>query len=250
MTKQTRSSSFPQTLEQAVIDEIEEERRNGNLGDGYRTVPQCHVCCEIESKDLVNKLIAANLTNREIAETCSAINQRRAANDDERVITPRSVLVHRKNHFNVDDPAKAVLRAIVERRALAENYDVVNGTGHIVTPYAVMEVGMVKGMADMMQDDTHLTPKETLEFAKALHEFTNRDAGQRKMADLLYAMDRIIMAAQRFIPVEQHRAFLAAVEGTDDEVQPMQQITKMVAEKAEGVIREFTPSKSDEGDEF
>lgn len=228
------------TLAQAVLDEIEAARRNGDLGDGYKNVAQCYVCCEIESNALVNKLIAACLTNREIAEACASINTLRERDGDKRLITARSVWNHRSNHYNVIEPAQAALREITERRARAEGKDFVNGIEHIVTVYGVAEVGMVKGMQQMMEPEARISPAETLNFAKALHDFTSRDASQSKMADLMYTMDRLITAAQRFIPVEQHGAFIAAVEGNE----PMAQLTEAVTQKVEKAIKDFTPPRT------
>jgi hypothetical protein len=240
------------TLDESVLAEIEALRAAGELGDGYRTEPRCHICCEVESQELVNKLIAAGLTNREITESCDGVNARRREKGDDRLIDARKVWSHRRNHFNIDDPAMETVRKILERRAAERNMDHVNGVGHAVTPYAVMEVGMVKGFADLAKEDTHLTPKETLEFAKTLHEFTNRDAGQRQMADLLNTMERIITAAEKFVPIENREAFLAEVEGR--EYKPMQVLTERVhqqAERVERAIKEFTPPrKMDEGDDI
>lgn len=236
----TATPELSAALTQAVLDEIEAARRNGDLGDGYRTVAQCYVCCEIESNSLVNKLIAAMLTNREISEACASINSRRERENDLRLITARSVWNHRRNHYNVDEPAQAALREITERRAQAEGRDFINGIEHIVTTYGVMEAGMVKGMQQMMEPESRITPSETLNFAKTLHEFTSQDASQSKMADLMYTMDRLITAAQRFIPVDQHGAFIAAVEGKE----PMAQLTEAVAQKAEKIIRDFSPPRT------
>lgn len=243
----TRSDIVAQhfTLDEGVRAEIEALRAAGELGDGYRTEPRCHVCCEVESKDLVNKLIAAGLTNREIVESCDAINARRG---NGRLIGARNVWVHRREHFNIDKPAAAVVRKIMERRAEEANIDHINGVGHAITPYAVLETVEVLGYQQLTSEGAEPPSiKETIDAAAKLHELTNRDAGARKMADLLYTMDRIISAAQKYVPEAMHEDFLAEVEGR--EVHHV--LTERVHDKAEQVIREFTPKATmDEGDEI
>lgn len=244
----TRTSNVPAlTLDEATRKEIETLREEGLLGDGMHTEPRCYVCCEVESKDLVNKLLAAQLTNREITESCRAINQRRASNDDKRIIGARHVWYHRINHFNVDAPAQAWARKIVERQAEAANIDHINGVGHAITPLAVLEMVMAKGLQQAIEEERIFSTKETMEAATKFQELVHRDAGTRKMADLMFQMDRIISAAQKYVPVEEQEAFLAAVEGRE----PLQVLSERVHQKAERVIREFTPDRTlDERDEL
>ena len=253
----TRSSSlnFSQqmTLDQSVLAEIEDMRARGQLGDGTRTEPRCHVCCEVESRELVNKLIAAGLTNREIAESCDAINMRRQDRGDERTIGARNVWVHRREHFNIDKPAQAVAREILERRASESNRDHINGVGHAITPYAVLETTMVKGY-QRLTDDAADPPsiKETMDSAVKLHEMTSKDSSQRRMADLLFKMDRIITAARAFVPEDKQADFLAMVEGRDVSAKtPIDQVAESVHVSATKAIREFTPPVAlDDGDEI
>jgi len=243
------------TLDESVLAEIEALRASGDLGDGTRTVARCHICCEVESKDLVNKLIAAGLTNREIAESCDSINMRRRDAGDDRVINARNIWHHRRQHFNVDKPAQAVLREILERRAEETNRDHINGVGHAVTPYAVIESTMVRGYQERIANDQADPPsvKETLDAAKVLYELTSKDAGTKRMADLLFKMDRIINAARAFVPAEHQDEFLAMVEGrqTGARPTPIDQVAESVHQDAERAIREFTPpTHVDEEDEI
>lgn len=248
----TRALSTGVTLDATVRAEIEALRASGQLGTGYRTQPRCYVCCEAESKDLVNKLLAAGLTNREIAEACGYINARREEKGDDRMIIARGVWVHRKEHFNLDKPAQEAYRAIFERRAREADRDFEEGTGTAVTPLAVFEVAMAKGYGNITDEATTVTVKEALEAATKLHDITHRDAGQRKMADLLFTMDKIITAAQEFIPPDRREAFLARVRGDGPPPdKPMAALAEHVREIAQEAIREFTPSaKIGEDDEI
>ena len=234
------------TLDAAVLAEIEAARAAGKLD---APVANCHVCCESESKKLVNALLAAGLTNREITECCEDLNNRRRNKGDKRVINAHNVLKHRRAHFNIDAPAMATYREIMERRAEEANQDYINGIGHAITPYAVLETVMVKGYAHVTNQETAISTKEAIESATKLHEMTRTDAGTRRMADLLYQMDRIVRAAQEFIPPEKHEAFLAEVEGRPA-LRPAERAHQVVVDQ-EPVVRTFVPpTKVDEEDSF
>jgi len=231
------------TLTDAAIEEIERLYASGELGQGYRTVAQCYVCCEQESRELVNRLIACGLTNREITETCNFINNRRRDAGDSRIINAKSIWNHKRNHFD-----QSFVREIIERNAAKANIDHVNGIGHAITPYAVQETVMVKGFTQMMGENRAVSIKEMMDASKQYYEMTTRDAGQRKMADLMYRMDRILTAIWNVVPQEYHSEILRVVEGGDGR-QPMEKAIDAVHEQASKAVREFTPQmKMDEND--
>lgn len=242
----TRTKSPHVLLDKVVQEEIDALRAKGELGDGYRVVHQCYVCCEAESRDLVNKLIAAGLTNREIIESCGGINARRKIAGDTRIIGGASLYTHRNEHFNVDKPAQAVLRRIIERRAAEQDRDYINGIGHAVTTYGVLEAIMVKGYAQVADENTQISVKDTILAATKLDELTNRDAAQQGMAEVLVKVDRILRAIREVVPEEYHEAILAHVEGRG--TSPTAAIAESVVPAA---IKEFTPDvRMDEGDEI
>jgi len=231
------------TLNAAAMAEIEAARANGELEVQGVSKARCYVCCEAESLNLVNALIAKGLTNREIVETCEGINERRREAGDTRIIGPRSVRTHTSYHFNVQKPAQAAYRKIIERRAEEANLDYINGVGHAVTPYAVVETAMMKGFEHIVAEDTTVTVREALDAAARLYDMSAREAGQRKMANLIYDLDRIVRAAQDFVPEDLQEAFMARVEG-----RPMTNVIEAAVEPAP--VREFIPARHDDGDEF
>lgn len=238
------------TLSDAALQEIERAYLNGELGDGYKTVPQCYVCCEKEVRDFVNRQIGAGMTNREIAENCAYINGKRAEAGDTRMISPKVVWNHRRNHFNVHEPAKAFVRGIVERNAERANIDHINGIGHAVTPYAAMETVMAMGFDQVVNEARSISTKELIETSTKFHEMTTKDAGQRKMADLLYRMDRILTAIWNVVPEEYHQEILRVVEGNTKQ-EPMEKAIEHVHEVAEKAVKEFTPNMTmDEDDQL
>lgn len=232
------------TLTDAAIEEIERLYAAGELGDAYKTVPQCFICCEQESRDHVNRLIASGLTNREIAESCGYINGRRREADDKRIINAKSVWTHKRNHFN-----QAFVREILERNAAKATLDHINGVGHAITPYAVMETTMVKGFQqNLAPEETSVSIAEMMAASRQFHEWTTRDAGQRKMADLMYRMDRILTAIWNVVPEQYHSEILRVVEG--GEKQPdMEKAIDVVHEVANKAIKEFTPKMTMDEDD-
>ena len=236
------------TLDDSVRAEIKTLRASGELdfNSNHKTSLRCYVCCEAESRDLVNKLLAAGLTTREIADSCGYINDRREAKGDNRLIDAPNIRSHRREHYNLDKPVQAAYRAIFERRAAEANRDYEEGFGTAITPYAALETTIAKGYQNLTEESTTVSVGELITASVKFQEMTNKDQDQRKMADLLFTMDRLITAAQEFIDPSQHGAFLAKVRGEED-VSPGEVI--VVSEQQS--IREFTPVVSaDEGDEI
>jgi len=232
------------TLTDAAVHEIERLYAAGELGQGYRTVAQCYVCCEQESRELVNRLIACGLTNREITETCNFINNRRREAGDQRIINAKSIWNHKRNHFD-----QSFVREIIERNAAKAHIDHINGVGHAITPYAVWETTMVKGFQqNLVGEDAKVSIADMMAASKQFHEVTTRDAGQRKMADLMYRMDRILTAIWNVVPQEYHQEILRVVEG--GETKPdMERAIDAVHDQASKAIKDFTPEiKYDEND--
>lgn len=221
------------TLSQAVIEEI--ERCTAEYAMDPKVEPRCYICYEAESRTLVNKLIADGFTNREIMRSCEGINARRKEANDDRLINPRGVWYHRKHHFNVDEPAQSIYRGIVERWYAKEGGDFINGVGHAITPFAVLETTMVKGYQQLVDSSAVVPVKDMLHAATKLHELAQADSQQKRMAEIMYEMDRIINAAQEFVPPENRRAFLARVKGEDYRQDVPKAIPSEVAE-----VREFS----------
>lgn len=240
-TPEIEAEIHKMTLSNAVLAEIEEARVDGKL-EFYHRRTRCYICCETESADLVNKLLAIGKSNREIIEALASINAHREEAGDKRLITAYGVAYHRRWHFNIDNPVQEAYRRIVERRAAEANLDVINGVDNIVTEYAVMETIMTKGYASVVSEETPVSVRETMDAASRLHEMSAKDASTRKMADLIYMFDRIVRAAQEFIPDELQEAFLARVEGKS--------VIAALEENRTPSVREFVPARHDEGDEF
>ena len=86
--------------------------------DSLYLEPRCHVCRNDEARQKVNELLAAGAS---YAMTV------RALGGDTGDVTANSIRRHAERHFPVQNAAKATYREILERRALENSVDFVEG---------------------------------------------------------------------------------------------------------------------------
>jgi hypothetical protein len=210
-----------------IVESMEMAPRNG-----FHREPRCYVCRDDEVCKKVNDLLASG---------ASYAMTLRALGDDAVGVTSDSIRRHAKRHFPVQDVGKATYREILERRAQESRVDFVDGVATAITPMAILESIMVKGYQTLVDPDTKIDVNTTMKAAVRLHELTGRDAGQLKMIDLRQRMDRIVQAAQMFIPESEWEEFLGMVEGRPAPA-------RTIEAPAPGV-REFTPTTIVDEDE-
>lgn len=196
----------------AVRAEIERYRDSGDLGDGIRVEPRCRVCSNVSMRSTINKMLAYGMTYRDILESVQPINATLPKN---RRVSYRSIWSHARTHFRVDQPAQAVYRSIVERRAAESDVDIVEGVQTLVNAYSYLETMMVKGFRNLVDDDTTVSPVEGMNAAMKLREVMREDADASggQMTDLMHQMDRIVSAVRSVVPEEYHAAILAHLDG-------------------------------------
>src|SRR5262245_58772425 len=78
----------------------------------FRIEPRCHICQDDAIRKLVNTLLAKGMSVRSIQDALQAVNN--ALEPDQR-ISRDSIYNHRKEHFDLDVPAAAVYRRMVEQ---------------------------------------------------------------------------------------------------------------------------------------
>src|SRR5947209_1529288 len=74
---------------------------------------RCRICSNPEARELVNRCLAHLMSLNATTESCRALNATRPKNSQ---ITYGAVRWHAKHHFNVQQPAQARWRAMMERR--------------------------------------------------------------------------------------------------------------------------------------
>jgi hypothetical protein len=163
-----------------------------------------------------------------------------AKRDERDRVTVDSVRNHCGRHFPIQQAAGAIYREVLERRARENAVDFVAGVATALTPAAYFETVMVKGYETLVDSDTTVDVNTGMIAAGRLQALIESRASATSMADVLFQMDRLISAAQEFIPAEHHEAFLARVEG------------RRAADRTieAPAIRQFTPKAVKDDDEI
>jgi hypothetical protein len=229
------------TITEAISDSVGETVDSTNLAALFGQLPlepRCRVCRNDALRAKVNGLLALGASYAMILRVIEDDNTRLDKRDR---ITIDSVRNHTARHFPVQNIAKATYREILERRAKENGVDFVNGVATALTPVAFFETIMVKSYETLVDPDTKVDVSTGMVAATRLHELTGSDPKQLRMIDLRLQMDRIVTAAQEFLPAEHHEAFLARVEGRPAPARTI--------EARSPAIREFSPKTvTDEDD--
>ena len=171
--------------------------------------PRCRVCQHEDSRALVNRMLAHAMSYPEIVRICElSINPSRAKNNK---INYRSVRWHARNHFNIEEPAKAIYRGILERRA-AEAEQAVDGVVRLVTAMGYLDVMAQKGYETLVKDDTYISPALGMDAVVKLHEMTRKAAGAQEIAELRQQLAVIQSAVKEVVPQEFWAQIVARIE--------------------------------------
>lgn len=200
-------------LEEAVEAQLNNLRERGELE--VRPEPRCRVCRDEEARTLVNKLLAHGMTLRDINEVITPMNRKRPTKDR---ISLNNIREHRKRHFDVQAPANAVYRAIVEQRARELNVDYENGIGTAVTHLAYLDTMIAKGYQNLLQEDTVVTYRDGLDAAMKRNDLTRKDAGAVEQARIMAEMDRVIAVVKEVCTPEQLAIMGARLNGEETPV--------------------------------
>lgn len=199
------------SIDDMISAEVEERRE---AGDMYVVPPEtrCRICQSDDTRVLVNKLLAHGLTYATILTILEPVNKARKKNAK---INRNSLYNHQQNHFNFQEPARAVYRTILQERAKEAEIDFVKGIGHAVDFYSYLETVMVKGYAQLTSDLDNVTVEMGMQAAVKLHEMTKKDAGVQQAAEQQYQMNKIISAVKEVVPEQYFSAILARINGSE-----------------------------------
>lgn len=182
--------------------------------------PRCRVCREEGSRNLVNQMLANAKGYSEILGMVElTINPLRAKNAK---ITWRSIQNHAHRHFNVEEPAKAAYRDILERRAAeravavrAEGELAVAGVTRLITAYGYLDVMAQKGYETLIKDETVVSPTTGMEAVVKLHELLHRDDDDREAAELRAQLAIIRSAVKDVVPEEFWNEIVSRIEDAE-----------------------------------
>lgn len=203
-------------LDEAITAQLDELRANGELE--VRPEPRCRVCRDEPVRVLVNKLLAHGMTLRDIEDVVRPLNRGKAPRDR---INLNNIREHRKRHFDVQSPANAVYRAIVEQRARELNVDYELGIGTAVTHLAYLDTMIAKGYETLINEETVVSAQEGLSAAMKRNELTRKDAGAVEQARMMAEMDRVIAVVKEVCTPEQLAIMGSRLSGGEQTTVPM-----------------------------
>jgi hypothetical protein len=231
-------------IDKMVQRQVDELRVAGKLYT-FNPETRCRVCQSQDSLDLVNTLLAHGLTYAAIMKCLKPVNAARRKNNQ---ITKASLYWHCKNHFNTQEPARALYRQIMEDRAKEHELNFVEGTTTAVNAMSYLETMMVKGYKRLTDENfDNVSVDMGMNAAIKLHEMTRKDAGLTEAAKAMSEMNRIIAAVKEVVPERYFNQILARLdsgEGTAGFIE-----AETLDEDEDDDDEEFDPGVPEEDDE-
>jgi len=199
-------------LDATVSAQLQRLRSEGKLT--VQANRRCRICRDDNVRKLINTLHSYGLTTRSIMDVVetSGLNTGRGQRDQ---INYDVVWRHLKKHFDIDTPARQVYGEILARRAAEEGKDVDHAVGSAVNALSYLETMMVRGYADLVDENTRVPYAEGAKAAVKLHELTQRDAGVQEIAEVMRKMNYVINAVLTAVPEQYHTDILAIMEGKE-----------------------------------
>ena len=193
-----------------VVDESVESMELAPGINGFHLEPRCRICRNDQVRTKVNDLLA---TGASYAMVLRSLKDDNATLDNRDQVTIDSIRNHCARHFPVQQVARATYREILERRAMENGVDFVNGLGTALTPMALYEVVMNEAYRRLVDGGAYVSVDAGLRAAEKLQALIDARAGQADMAGVRAEMGRVIEVVRTFLPREQWPALQAALRG-------------------------------------
>lgn len=217
MTEQPEAQPPATDPREAVIDrmlqqQMTEMRRSGSLGLQIRPETRCRVCQDENTRQLVNRLLSHGIAYSEIVGILEPVNKLRRKNNK---ISYNSVWTHARRHFNVQEPARALYRTILEKRAKEVEAEYVEGVGHHVNVLSYLETVMVKGYQELVSENQNVSVEQGMSAALKLNRLLKEESSDHKAAEQLQQMNKIIAAVKEVVPEKYYSQILAKLEDSN-----------------------------------
>ena len=178
--------------------------------------PRCRICREDKARNAVNKMLANAMPYVDILEMCElSINPHRAKNAK---ITYFVIKYHAKRHFNVEEPAKAAYRAILERRAAearAEGVLAMEGITRLITAFGFLDVVAQRGYETLVREETVIPVALGMDAVVKLHDLLRSDAGDQENARLKAQLSIMQGAIKEVVPEHYWGEIIARIEDAE-----------------------------------
>ncbi len=210
MTRSRRN--HPRVDARELQREVNQEVREIQASTGGR-LPEhrCRVCQDPESRKRVNRLLAYGMRVPEIVEHVADLNEKRPKNGQ---ITYWSILRHSERHFNVQDPANAAYRRILERRKKQAEQDLGEGAAHLLTGMAFLDIVAQKGFEHLIDETTVVEYQEGLKAQLKLEEMQREGSIEEQVAEMRRDVSILQQAVKDVVPT----ALLAEISSRIDEL--------------------------------
>jgi hypothetical protein len=197
-------------IERLVSEEVQDLEAAGQL---YRFTPErrCRVCSDDTARVLVDRLLANGVAYRAIVDILDqSINTTREPGDK---ITKNSVYNHRRQHFDVDRPASAVYRRLLEERADEHDQNYVDGTTHVINYASYLETVVLKAYEKLVSDESNVSIEHGMSAVVKLAELRRRDADVGQLAAKIGELNTIITAVRAEVSPQQYARISARLRG-------------------------------------
>lgn len=226
-----KSGRIDKAVEAEILALSEEQRV-----DLFRPAAQCRVCQTEGAAEVTNKMLSYGATHQDIFTVLQPLNLRRPKGER---ITLNSIGHHARNHFPLEEAAKAVYRKMVEKRAAEAEKDFINGVGGAVTALGFLDVVVQKGYENLIEEDLVVGVDTAIRAAKELAAIeAQRDADDTDIADIMVKMDMVIKAVREETDPETWDRIAARLSNTSPGDQRV----------IEGELEEYEESGYDPGD--
>lgn len=208
MTRRRAGGEHSRRVEAEVNRELAVIRReNADRQVSHR----CRVCQDPESRTRVNRLLAYGMRPAEVVELVADLNERRPKNAK---ITVWSITRHAENHFNIQAPATAAYRRILERRKAQVADEFADGVESLLTGMGYLDVVAHKGFETLMDEGTVVDFETGLKAQLKLEEMQREGAIEQQVAEMRRDVSILQQAVKDVVPA----ALLAEISQRIDEL--------------------------------
>lgn len=202
-----KSGRIDKAIEAEILALSEEQQVNL-----FRPSAQCRICQTEGAAEVTNKMLSYGATHQDVLDVLQPLNLRRPRKEQ---ITLNSIGHHARNHFPLEEAAKAVYRKLIEKRAAEAEKDFINGVGGAVTALGFLDVVVQKGYENLVEEDVIVGVDTAIRAAKELAAIeAQRDSNDTDIADIMVKMDQVIRAVREETDPETWNRIAARLKGT------------------------------------
>jgi hypothetical protein len=220
------------SVTETIRDLVDVESMELAPHNGFHLEPRCRICRNDLLRKKVNDLLACGSSYAMIVR---ALRDDNAQLDKRDQVTVDSIRRHTSRHFPVQTVAKATYREILERRAVENHIDFVEGVATALTPIAFFETVMVKSYETLVDSDTKVDVNTGIVAAGRLQALTESRDVDHELLVVKVQMAAICAAVKSTVPqsmwgeiieklddAEQHQESLGVADGAfdDDDHEP------------------------------